>query len=117
MVARTTDPADLGLAGPARPEVPDEGREVSEMGGRDLCADRQMLQAVRRKSPRHVTLEDLTDSSLLGAGEHGAAIVFDPPYVGQWPRILGLCLPPPLALAVVWHLHLEPRERPPLHVA
>jgi hypothetical protein len=34
-----------------------------------------------------VTLEDLTDSSLLGAGEHGAAIVVDPPDVGQWPRM------------------------------
>jgi hypothetical protein len=45
-----------------------------------------MIQAVRRRSPRHVTLEDLTDSSLLGTGEHGAAIVVDPPDVGQWPR-------------------------------
>jgi hypothetical protein len=45
-----------------------------------------MLQAVRRKSARHVTLEDLTDTSLLGTGEHGTAIVVDPPYVGQWPR-------------------------------
>jgi hypothetical protein len=72
-----------------------------------------MLQAVRRKSPRHVTLEDLTDSSLLGAGEHGAAIVVDPPDVGQWPRILRLRLPAPLALAVVRHLHFEPGECPP----
>ena len=89
MVARTTDAAELGLARPARPEVPDECREVGEMGGRDLGGRCQMLQAVRRKSPRHVPLEDLTDSSLLGTGEHGAAIVVDPPDVGQWPSILG----------------------------
>jgi hypothetical protein len=75
VVARTTDAAELGLAGPARSEVPDEGREVGEMGLRDLGGSRQVLQAVRRQSPRHVTLEDLTDSSLLGTGEHGAAIV------------------------------------------
>jgi hypothetical protein len=83
VVARTTDAAELGLAGPARPEVPDEGGEVGEMGGRDLGGSRQMLQAVRRQSPRHVALKDLTDSSLLGTGEHGAAIVVDPPDVGQ----------------------------------
>jgi hypothetical protein len=57
-----------------------------------------MLQAVRQKSSWHVILEDLTDSSLLGTGEHGESIVVDPPSVGQWPRILGLRLPPPLAL-------------------
>jgi hypothetical protein len=39
--------------------------------GRDLGGSRQMHRAVRRKSPGHVTLEDLTDSSLLGTGEHG----------------------------------------------
>jgi hypothetical protein len=43
MVARVTDAAELGLAGPARSEVPDEGREVGEMGGRDLGDSRQML--------------------------------------------------------------------------
>lgn len=83
MVARTTDAAELGLTGPARPEVPDEGREVGEMGGRDLRGSRQMLQAVRRQSPRQVTPEDLSDSSLLGAGEHGGAIVVDPSHLGQ----------------------------------
>ena len=83
MVARTTDAAELGLTGPARAEVSDEGREIGEMGLRDLGGSRQMLQAVRRKSPRHVILEDLTDSSLLGTGEHRKAIVVDPPYVGQ----------------------------------
>jgi hypothetical protein len=86
VVARITDAAELGLAGRARSEVPDEGREVGEMGLRDLGGRRQMLQAVRRKSPRHVTLEDLTDTSLLGTGEHDTAIVVDPPDVGQWPR-------------------------------
>lgn len=89
MVARTTDPAELGLAGPARPEVSDEGREIGEMGLRDLSGSRQMLQAVRRKSPRHVTHEDLTDSSLLGARKHGAAIVVEPLGVGQWPGLYG----------------------------
>jgi hypothetical protein len=83
VVARPADAAELGLAGPARSEVPDEGREIGEMGLRDLGGSRKMLQAVRRKSPRWLTPEDLSDSSLLGAGEHGAAIVVDPPYVGQ----------------------------------
>jgi hypothetical protein len=41
------------------------------MGGWDLCGGRQMLQAVRRKGPRPVIPEDLSDPSLLGAGEHG----------------------------------------------
>jgi hypothetical protein len=113
VVTRVTDAAELRLAGPARSEVPDEGREAGEMGGRNLGGSRQTLQAVRRKSPRHVTLEDLTDSSLLGTGEHGAAIVVDPPYVGQWPRILGLRLPPALALPVLRLLHLEPLQRLP----
>ena len=53
------------------------------MGGRDLCAGRQMLQAVRRPGPRQVTAEDLSDSSLLDAGEHGGAIVVDPHHLGQ----------------------------------
>jgi hypothetical protein len=108
VVARITDAAELGLAGPARPEVPDEGREVGEMSLRDLGGSRQMLQAIRRKSPRHVTGEDLTDSSRLGTGEHGATIVVDPPYVGQWPRILGLRLPSALTLAVMRLLHFQP---------
>jgi hypothetical protein len=43
VVARTTEAAELGLAGPARSQVPDEGREVGEMGGRDLGDRRQML--------------------------------------------------------------------------
>jgi hypothetical protein len=44
-----------------------------------------MLQAVHRKSPRHVTLKDLMDSSLLGTGEHSEAIVADQHRVGQQP--------------------------------
>jgi hypothetical protein len=87
VVAQATDAAELSLAGPARSKVPDEGGEVSEMGGRDLCADRQMLQAVRRTGPRQVAPEDLSDSSLLGAGEHDAAIVVEPLRVGQWPGL------------------------------
>ena len=83
MVAGATEAAELGLAGPARPEVPDEGREVAEMRGWDLGAGRQVLKAVRRKRPHRGTPEDLSDSSLLGAGEHGAAIVVEPPCMGQ----------------------------------
>jgi hypothetical protein len=56
------------------------------MGGRDLSDSRQVLQAVRWKSPRRVTPEDPSDSSLLGAREHGAPIVVDAPHVGQWAR-------------------------------
>jgi hypothetical protein len=81
--ARATDAAELGLAGPTRSKVPDERREVREMGGWDLSGGRQMLQAVRRLGPRQVTPEDLSDPSLLSAGEHGAAIVVDPRHVGQ----------------------------------
>jgi hypothetical protein len=63
-----------------------------------------MLQTIRRESPRQVTPEDLSDTSLLGAGEHGEAIVVDQHPVGQWPghlQTLGLRLPGPLALASV----------------
>ena len=53
---------------------------------------RQMLQAVRRKSPRSVTPEDLSDPSLLGAGEHGGAMVAEQHHAGQrpgaWPPAL-----------------------------
>ena len=83
MVARPADAAELGLAGPARSEVPDEGREIGEMGLRDLGGGRQMLEAVRSKGPRRAAPEKVLNASLLGAGEHGAAIVVDPPYVGQ----------------------------------
>jgi hypothetical protein len=90
MLARLTDAAEVGMAGPARSEVPDEGREVREMCGWDLCRGRQMLQAVRQKSPRSVTPEDLSDPSLLGAGEHGGVMVAEQHPAGQrpggWPR-------------------------------
>ena len=85
MPARLTGAAEVGLAGPARSQVPDEGREVPEMCGWDLCRGRQMLQAVRRKSPRSVTPEDLSDPSLLGAGEHGGAMVAEQHHAGQRP--------------------------------
>lgn len=83
MIARATDAAELGLTGPAGAEVPDKGREVGEMGGRDLSGGRQVLQAVREPGPRRVTPEDLSDANLLGAGEHGGAIVVDPHHLGQ----------------------------------
>ncbi len=72
MPIRVTDTTVAGLASTVRPETPDEGREVREMCGWDLCGDRQMLQAIRRRSPRRVTPEDLSDPSLLGAGQHRA---------------------------------------------
>jgi hypothetical protein len=71
---RATDAAEVGLAFPARSEVPDEGREICEMRGRDLGGGRQMLQAIRRKSPRRVTPEDFSDPSFLSAGEHWPAL-------------------------------------------
>ena len=69
--ARATGAAELGQAGPICSEVPDEGREVREMCGWDLCGAREMLQAVHRKGPRRTLPEDLSDPGLLGAGEHG----------------------------------------------
>jgi hypothetical protein len=69
--ARVTGAAVAGLAGPIQPEVPDEGREIPEMGQRDLCGGRQMLQTVRQNVPRRVTPEDLSNPSLLRAREHG----------------------------------------------
>ena len=48
-----------------------------------------MLQAERRDGPRRVIREDVADPSLLGTGEHGAAIVAEQHRVGQ----LGLRLP------------------------
>jgi hypothetical protein len=69
--ARATGAAELGQAGPICSEVPDEGREVREMCGWDLCGAREMLQAVHRKAPRRTLPEDLSDPGLLGSGEHG----------------------------------------------
>src|SRR5882762_4100703 len=69
--ARVTGAAVASLAGPVQPEFPDEGREVREMGKRDLCGGRQMLQTVRQNVPRRVTPEDLSDPSLLRARKHG----------------------------------------------
>jgi len=82
--ARATGAAEVGQAGPARSEVPNEGRQVREMRGWDLCGGRQMLEAVHRRHPRLVIPEDLSDPSLLGAREHGGAIVVEPHRVGQW---------------------------------
>jgi hypothetical protein len=86
MPVRGTDAAVAGLASTVRPETSDKGREVGQMCGWDLCGGRQMLQTIRRENPRQVTPEDLSDTSLLGAGEHGGAIVVDQHPVGQWPR-------------------------------
>jgi hypothetical protein len=54
-----------------QPEFPDEGREIAEMGKRDLGGGRQMLQTVRQNVPRRVTPEDFSDPSLLRARKHG----------------------------------------------
>ena len=50
-----TDAAVAGLARPGRPETPDEGREVGQMGGWDLGGSRQMLQAVHRSPWRQTS--------------------------------------------------------------
>jgi hypothetical protein len=41
------------------------------------------LQAVRRKGPRRVPPEDLSDPGLLGTGEHGGASVTEAQGLGQ----------------------------------
>jgi hypothetical protein len=56
-------------------ETPDKGRQVCKMAKRDLGSDCEVLEAVRLDGPGRVTSEDLSDPSLLSAGEHGAAIV------------------------------------------
>jgi hypothetical protein len=71
MPVRVTDAAVAGLASPVRPETPDKGREVGQMCGWDLGGGRQMLETIRRESPRRGPPEDFSDTSLLGAGEHG----------------------------------------------
>jgi hypothetical protein len=64
------------------PESPDEGREIREMGGWDLGGGGQMLQAICLDGPRQVIPEDVADPSLLGTGEHGAAMVAERAEVG-----------------------------------
>jgi hypothetical protein len=83
VLARATDAAEAGVAGPARSEVSDEGCKVREMRAWDLCGGCQMLQAVHRKGPRRVIPEDASDPSLLGAGEHGRGYRSRMP--GTWP--------------------------------
>ena len=81
--ARATGAAELGQAGPICSEVPDEGREVREMCGWDLCGAREMLQAVHRKVsggpfPRiSRTLASWARESMAGA------IVSEQSHVGQ----------------------------------
>jgi len=91
--ARTTGAAVLSLAGPVLPESADEGREIREMGGWDLGGGGQVLEAIRLDGPRQVIPEDLSDASLLGTGEHGAAMVAERAEVGQ---------PPPSSLPSLW---------------
>ena len=82
MPARTAGAPILSLAGPVLPEFPDEGREIREMGGWDLGGGSQMLQAICLDGPRQVIPEDVADPSLLGTGEHGAAMVAERAEVG-----------------------------------
>ena len=42
-----------------------------------------MLQAIRLEGPRRVIPEDVADPSLLGTGEHGAAMVAERAGMGQ----------------------------------
>ena len=82
MPARTAGAPVLSLAGPVLPEFPDEGREIREMGGWDLGGGGQMLQAICLDGPRQLIPEDVADPSLLGTGEHGAAMVAERAEVG-----------------------------------
>jgi hypothetical protein len=83
MRVRVTDAPVLSLAGPVLAKTSDEGSKVREMPGRDLHGGGQMLQAVHLDGPRRVIPEDLSNPSLLGTGEHGAAIVTERAAMGQ----------------------------------
>ena len=85
MPTGTTGAAVLGPAGPGRPEIPDEGRKIREMGDRDLYGRSQMFEAIRLDGPRRVIGEDVADPGLLGTGEHGAGMVAECAGVGQPP--------------------------------
>ncbi len=52
-----------------------EDGEVGRVAARDLRGGGQVLEAERLDGPRWVTRQDVEDPGLLGAGEHGAAIV------------------------------------------
>lgn len=93
MPTGTTGAPVLGPAGPGRPEIPDEGRKIREMGDRDLYGGGQVLEAICLNDPRRMIGEDLANPSLLGAGEHGAAMVAERVGVGQ---------PPPSSLPSLW---------------
>jgi hypothetical protein len=103
----TTGAPVLGPAGPGRPEIPNEGRKIREMGDRDLYGGGQVLEAIRLDDPRRVIAEDPSNPSLLGTGEHGAAMVAERAEVGQ---------PPPAPCRVsggpVQDRELEVRMRP-----
>jgi hypothetical protein len=53
------------------------------MPGRDLGGGGQMFEAIRLDGPGWVIAQDVPDPSLLGTGEHGAAIVAERAAVGQ----------------------------------
>ena len=78
-----TDAAVPGLADPVLPEGPDEGRKVCKMAKRDLDSDREVLQTARLDGPRRVIRQGVLDPGLLGAGEHGAAMLAERAGMGQ----------------------------------
>ena len=80
-----TEASVLGLAGAMLAQAPNERRQVCQMSGRDLHGSGEVLEAIRLDDPRRVIAEDLSNPSLLGTGEHGAAMVAERAEVGQPP--------------------------------
>jgi hypothetical protein len=72
-----------GLASAVLPEAPNERRQVCQMFARNLHCGGQMFQAIRLDDPRRTVAENVADPSLLGTGEHGAAMVAERAGVGQ----------------------------------
>jgi len=63
--------SEAPLAVPPLMQASDEDREIRHVPGRDLGRGRQMLEAVGLDGRGRAAPEGLSDSSLLGAGEHG----------------------------------------------
>jgi len=77
-----TEASEASLAVAPLMQGSDEDREIWQVPGRDLGSGRQMIEAVGLDRPGRAAPEDLSDTSLLGAGEHGAAILVDRHHVG-----------------------------------
>ncbi len=78
-----TNATDLPLALAPLMQAAHEGGEVGPMPQRGRRGDRQMLEAERLDGPGRVIRQDVTDPSLLGTREHGAAIVAERARLGQ----------------------------------